>query len=367
MQEKRAVAGLWSVPGIGPKTVATLKQRFDLEDLADTLIAEWVRQADLPSYAAERIPHGCTLGELGDQLLEAAGEHHMRLAWLGEKEYPERLAEISNAPPLLFYRGPGTDAPPRRRVAMVGTRHPDSLCIRPLTRIIEEVAAEQIGVVSGAAQGIDSLAHRVAAHCRTETWAFVGSSLDHLDPLQRSLWEELAPLGATFWSELPPGVRAERKTFPRRNRLISGASDAVAVLRAGVPSGTQHTVDYAVEQGRPVLAVPGEINVDQAQLCIDLLRQGAFPLADAGDIMRAIGVSGYESQRPAPVETKRVDVTTLSAAAQQAFAAIDRRGKCYDDLLIELQMKSGQLIAAIFELTMSGLVVEHAGRRYEKI
>jgi DNA processing protein len=368
VDEKRALAGLWSVPGIGAKTVATVRERFKLAELADCLIEEWVDAVELPTYAAERIPRSMSLGELGDELFARAQQHKMQLAWRGERSYPERLAVITDAPPVLFHWGRGNMAPPRRRVAMVGTRHPSSMGLSELQELVREVAETGIGVVSGAAMGIDMLAHRAAAAVKGETWAFVGSALDQLDPPQARLWAQLEPKGATFWTELPPGVRAQPATFPRRNRLISGCSDAVVVLRAGRGSGSRFTVEYATDQNRPVLAAPGPPKYHDTEYCHDLIHAGVATLCrHVGDVMAAVGVSGYESHRPPPIEKPRVDPATLSAEAQAALAAIDRSGRCFDELLLALGMKSGKLIAALFELTMSGLIVEHAGRRYEKV
>jgi len=370
VEDKRAIAGLWAVPGIGPKNVVRLAKKFRLADIEDALIAEWVREADLPTYARERIPRGQTLGQIGDWLLDRARQQHMKIAWLGEPEYPARLAEIRDPPPMLFYWGPGTDAAPRKRVAIVGSRQPDSQCLPGFRRIIRDTARHGVGVVSGAAAGIDTLAHTEAAGMDGETWAFVGSALDELDYHQRKLWEALEPKKATFWSELPPGVRAERKTFPRRNRLISGASDAVCVLRGRARSGARHTVRYAWEQGRQVLAASAELDNPHAELCNKIINGGgAQLLLSVTDILAAVGVSGRKSEQPPSMaeEQTRVDVSMLSRDAKAAFAIIERQVTSFDDLVFELGIDAGALSSAIFDLTMRGLITEHAGRRFKKV
>ncbi|MBK7858623.1 MAG: DNA-protecting protein DprA [Archangiaceae bacterium] len=366
-EEKRALAGLWSVPGLGPKTLADLRKKYGpLGRLTQPLIGEWLERDDLLPYADEHIPRSCTLGELGDQLLAAAKRFKMQIAWRGEAGYPARLAETADAPPLLFYWGPGNDGPPRRRVAMVGTRQPVSINLGEVKAVVKLVAEHGVGVVSGAAMGIDTLAHREAMKGkRGETWAFVGSSLDQLDPPQRQLWDDLKAKGVTFWSELPPGVRAERKTFPRRNRLISGCADAVVVLRAGPGSGCKHTVKYSLDQGRPVLAMPGGFR--DSIYCNQLIAIGAGVVLDGRDVLRAVGVSGFVSQQPPPDEKPRVPLTSLSADAQTALRRIDRTGKCFDQLLVELDVAPGRLLSALGELIETGYVHEHAGRRYERV
>jgi DNA processing protein len=140
------------------------------------------------------------------------------------------------------------------------------------------------------------------------------------------------------------------------------------VLRAGSGSGSRFTVDYAEQQGRPVLAATGPPGYHDSDYCHDLIAVGRATICrHASDVMAAVGVSGYESHRPAPIEKPAVDLGGLSTDARTALEVIDRSGKCFDELLEQLGMKTGQLIAALFELTMSGLIVEHAGRRYEKV
>ncbi len=369
MEDKRAIAGLWSVSGIGPLGLDYLTSRVALAEVVDHLIGEWLMPDMVPTYAYERIPRSMTLGQLGDQVFERAERAKMKLAWLGEPEYPARLAQIRDAPPLLFYWGPGTDAAPRRRVAVVGCRHPDSRPLDNYKRIIREVARLGVGVVSGAARGIDTIAHTEAADVYGETWAFVGSALDELDHHQRELWACLKDRGATVWSELPPGVRAERKTFPRRNRLISGASDAVCVLRGRIKSGARYTANYAREQNRIVLAPPGELENPFAALTVDLLHRGARLLRDVDDILVAVGASRKVSERPPPMHQAqaRIDPRTLPADQQTVLAAIERRVDSFDDLSLELGMPTGQLVAAVLGLSMQGLITEHPGRRFEKV
>ena len=369
MDEKRAVAGLWAVPGAGAGTVAKLRKRYgSLGHLADWLIGEWCDEADLPTRLLECIPRGRTLGDLGDELFDAVARGDMKIAWVGEPSYPQRLAQTRHAPPLLFYRGPGTAVAPRRRIAMVGCRHPDARCVHELKPIIREVAEQGIGVVSGAALGIDSVAHTESALAGGETWGFLGSALDAIDRHQLELWDIIGPLGATYWSELPPGVRASDQTFPRRNRLISGASDAVALLRGTVRSGARHTVTYAWAQERPVLAYPGDGRNPRAALPNELIKKGWAQLFNsAADVMRAVGVTGLRTHRPPSHLKPSVPLSALSESAQRVHAAIDTKGCCFDELVEQLSIAAGPMLVALTELISAHYVVEHAGRRYQRV
>jgi DNA processing protein len=250
---------------------------------------------------------------------------------------------------------------------MVGTRHPDEACVQGLTALIRDVVSAGVGVVSGAAFGIDTLAHRTAAEAGGETWAFVGSSLDALDTHPKKLWQSLRETGATFWSELPPGVRADRRTFPRRNRLISGAADAVAVLRAGRLSGTRYTARYALAHGRPLLAWPAEPKNPNGELCLELIKLGhATMCTSVDDVLEAVGLGGVVTVAP-PLKMQVDEAGSLSDDARMVLGQLERTPKCFDELLLLLPMQSPRLVTSLVELTLAGLVIEQAGRRYLRV
>src|SRR5690242_17279507 len=234
--EQRALLALWVVPGLGPRTLGRLRAFTGSEfaRLAACPVREWVGEAPLPVPVRRRLVEVQELGPLAERVLERCAAVAMGVAFQGEPAYPARLAETGDAPPLLFYRG--QVGPPRRRVAMVGSRHPDQGFLPFARGFARQVAEGGVGVVSGAAAGVDRACHWGALDAGGETWAFLGSALDELDPAQAKLLPHFLARGGVFFSELPPGVRASTTTFPRRNRLISGASDAVLVLRAGADS-----------------------------------------------------------------------------------------------------------------------------------
>ena len=184
-------------------------------------------------------------------------------------------------------------------LAVVGSRRPEPAVLLNTRRFVAQVARGGAGIVSGAAVGVDQAAHFGALDASMPTWAFVGSALDELDPAQARLLPALLDGGGMVYTELPPGVRASRQSFPRRNRLISAAADAVIVLRAAFRSGSLHTAVAAVAQGRPVLAWPGEWNAPLAEGCNRLLRGGHARLClEPGDAWRALGLPGTMEGRP---------------------------------------------------------------------
>lgn len=367
MNDERLIElGLWSLRGVGPKSIAALRQRFGaLQSLADRPPPRWLPLAvELPVSAQQAIAKVPSLRAAAERVLEGLAARGHRAVFLGEPGYPQRLAEVETAPPVLFMVGPGADAPPRRRVAMVGTRNIDPDFLGCSMKLAAEVAAAGVGIVSGAALGVDTECHRGALSVRAETWAFVGSALDELDPHQVEVGAEIVRGGGTVFSEFPPGTRAERSTFPRRNRLISGASDAVVLLRGGRTSGALHTVRYAKAQGRVVLAMPGEANRESAAAANGLLRaREALVCLGAGDVLDAVGVT--ESISGAPVVT--TGTAELSDDARRTLETLGPQVLEFDELARQVRdLRASAVLAALLELELAGLVLQKPGRRFER-
>ncbi|WPB81099.1 DNA-processing protein DprA [Archangium violaceum] len=365
MVERRALLALWAVPGLGPRALERLRAyaRGEFARLVACPVREWVGGAPLPVPVRRRLLEVPELGPLADRVLERCAAVGMGVAFQGEPAYPARLAETEDAPPLLFYRG--EVGPPRRRVAMVGSRHPDQGFLPFARTFARQVAEGGVGIVSGAAAGVDRACHWGAMDAGGETWAFLGSALDELDPAQAKLLPHFLARGGVFFSELPPGVRASTTTFPRRNRLISGASDAVLVLRAGATSGSLYTAEAGRTQGRPVLALPGDVMNEGAAGCNALIRDGhARACLSVQEVWRAVGFHPLRVVPPTEGSSWR---DALSAEARGAYQVLDRVPRSFDEVLAGSRLSPGALTSALVELELSGLVIQHPGRLYEKV
>ncbi|MCE9667272.1 DNA-protecting protein DprA [Myxococcus stipitatus] len=362
--EQQACLALWAVPGLGPRTLAALRQFADgrLAPLLSTRVSDWLSEAPVSSPVRRRLAVVERLSLLAERVLEACHAGRMGMAFAGERTYPELLREVEDAPPLLFHRGrPG---PPRRRVAMVGSRHPDQGFLPFARAFARRVAEGGVGVVSGAAAGVDRACHWGALDVGGETWAFLGSALDALDPAQARLLPHFLERGGVYFSELPPGVRASTSTFPRRNRLISGASDAVLVMRAGEASGSLLTAQAGRAQGRPLLALPGDVRQEAAAGCNVLIRDGhARACLGPEDVWKAVGARPGLAVAPGTGGSW----DELSVEARGAYALLDRVPRTFDQVLTGSTLSAAALASALVELELTGLVVQHPGRLYEKI
>jgi DNA processing protein len=362
--EQRATLALWAVPGLGPKTLEAVRAFAggSLARLVGSPVREWVAEVPVSSQVRRRLAGVEALGPVADRLLEQSAAGGMEVAFAGERAFPERLAAAPDAPPVLFYKG--NVGPPRRRVAMVGSRHPDQGFLPFARKFAREVAEGGVGVVSGAAMGVDRACHYGALDVGGETWAFLGSALDELDEPQARMLPEFLDRGGVYFSELPPGVRASRQTFPRRNRLIAGASDAVLVLRAGKESGALYTAEDGLALGRPVLALPGDVRNEAALGCNELLRDGkAYACLGVEDVWKWVGARPVLAVPPGAGEGWE----SLSEEARGAYRMLDRVPRTFDEVLAGCQLSPAALTGALVELELSGLVIQYPGKLYEKV
>ena len=366
-RERLATLSLWAIPGIGPKGFGAIVALFrgNLTEVLSSEPSEWVGALNFTAPVRQMLSRVKKMGDLGECVMGRARKADVGIAFPGDDAFPSKLSQIPDPPPVLFFRG--TPSAPRRRIAMVGSRHPDQGFLDIAKKFAKRVAEGGVGIISGAAIGVDHECHMGALEARAETWAFIGSALDELDPPQAKLLPQILERGGMFYTEYPLGVRANASTFPRRNRLISGSADAVLVLRAGNRSGALHTADSALKQGRPLLALPGDASNEAAFGCNGLIRAGHAQLClTPEDAWAAVGISPRVSVKPEKPGVP-LDLSSLSSNARTAYEIVGRVPRSFDDLLAACQLAAGPLISALCELELMGLVVQHPGRRYERV
>lgn len=357
---KRALVALWSVQGIGTQALRRLRDRLPVEQWLDAPLGEVIRGLGVGSEVTTELEkHGSMIG-LAEALEKTLAQTRQNVCFRGDLAYPPALVDAAGAPPLLFYRGPGAVAQVRQGVALVGSRHTTHEWLEFTARLATDCVEQNLVVVSGAAEGVDTAAHEGAMRGRGVTWAFMASGLDQLDTAPRQVAEKVLVHGGTVFSECPPGARPDKGLFVRRNRLVSGSSGAVVVVRGKASSGTRHTAEAAQRQARVVLAVPG---FDAgAAVCRVLLRGGARACFDVSDVLLALGlVSLGASPRVADVRGP------VSTEAQQVFQALPTGLFELEQALHKMpKAGSSEVAAALMELEIAGWLVTRTGRRYEK-
>lgn len=211
-----------------------------------------------------------------------------------EHIFLKRMTAIANCPKSLYFIG-SLPTPPLVAVAIVGSRRPTSYGRTVTQQIAEAVARRGAVVVSGMALGIDAIAHATALEVGGTTVAVLPSGLDNPYPkTNRELARRILRQGGALISEYDAGYQPHEYDFVLRNRIVSGLADAIVVTEANLRSGTMATVGHALEQGRPVYAVPGPITSPLSAGCNRLIAQGATPITDVESFLGDIGLSGQQ-------------------------------------------------------------------------
>ena len=286
--------GYWialsQTPGLGAARFRLLESHFD-GDLESAWKAppRELRAAGIGGSVVKAIAE-CREQVSPDGELERLSRSGVAALTWHDAEYPRRLKEIPDAPPVLYCRGtlrPDDEA----SVAVVGTRRPTDYGYRITAELCAELAARGVVVVSGLALGIDARAHKATLDAGGRTIAALGNGLDTVYPREnRRLAERIVEEGGALVSEFPLGTRPEASNFPRRNRIISGMTLGTLITEASETSGTRWTVYHALEQNREIFCVPGSVYSDASKLTNRLIREGAKLVCDVSDILVEIGL-----------------------------------------------------------------------------
>lgn len=206
-------------------------------------------------------------------------------------EYPTLLEEITHPPQRLWLLGDKL-LEGEKRLTVVGSRKPSAYGIRMVDKLVKELAASGITIVSGLALGIDGLAHKAALDGGGKTLAIMAGGLDQFYPTSNTrLAERILENGGTLISEYPEGTEYFRQNFVARNRIQSGISEAVLIVECTEKSGTLITAQFALEQNRIVMAIPGNIDSPMSQGPNNLIKQGAIPITCAQDVLEALDIN----------------------------------------------------------------------------
>lgn len=329
-------ARLWSA---APSSLERLL-RLDATVLGDVLALRRTFDAD-----AERL---------------ALGVRGITHVGIGDPGYPARLAETPDPPFGLFAMGTTVGCDQARQhpvIAIVGSRRPTGFGMRFAHGLASSLAARGATVVSGLALGIDAEAHAGALTAGCPTWAVLGAGVDVSSPRSNDrLRSQILDCGGVM-SEYWPGTEPAPWRFPARNRIVAGIADAVVVVEAGERSGALITADFALEQGRPVLAVPGAPGAAASVGCNALLRAGAAMCEDVEDVIAECPELAWDR-----FET---EVRALPSGLDgQIYELLNREPLRADELSARVGGDAAVIAAALGRLELDGYVVRGQAQRF---
>lgn len=278
-----------------------------------------------------------------------------------DPDYPENLAAIYDPPPVIFFKGRLQTAD-KLSVAIVGTRKPSPYGLVVAEKLAKDLTALGITIISGMARGIDSAAHRGALASGGRTIAVLGCGPDVVYPREnKKLMDDIINNGAVV-SEFPPGTQPEAWRFPVRNRIISGLSQAILVVEAAEKSGALITADFALEQGRDVMAVPGNIVNPLSRGPHRLIKQGARLIEGAGDVLDELGM-----EKLFPAQTNDAGAKMkMSSEEETLYGLLSLEPVSLDELIIRSGFLPQKVMAALMYLEIKGLTRQLPGKFYIK-
>ena len=371
------------IPGLGTRNSGKLLSRFKTPQAVFRASRTELEMAGASGAVAQSIASGCTFED-------AAAQHEKMvqagavLVTTGDARYPRPLREIFDPPILLFARG-RLELLDTHMLGVVGTRRPTPYGVAVAERLSGDLAHAGLTIVSGMARGIDTAAHRGTLAAGGSTIAVLGCGVDVVYPSEnRKLAGEIASKGLII-SEFPMGATAFPQNFPVRNRIISGMSLGVLVVEGAQYSGSAITAKLAMDQGREVFAVPGNITSKLSWGPNLLIKQGARLVQDWNDVVselpaesrrhlidrarQKILAEGDATPEPGGASVLGDPQSELGHAARRAIGALQVDAATHlDDLLEKLgDISASELIAALFELEMMGLVKQLPGKNFVKV
>ncbi len=372
------------VPGLGTRMMAKLIERFRSPEAIFRATRTELEAAGVSGSVAQSIASGCSFEDavLQQKKVEEAGAVSVTIS---DPRYPQRLREIFDPPVLLFARG-RLELLDSLMLAVVGTRRATPYGLAATERLAGDLARAGLTIVSGMARGIDTTAHKAALAAGGNTVAVLGCGVDVIYPTEnRKIASELASKGLLL-SEFPMATPAYPQNFPIRNRIISGMSLGVLVVEGAQYSGSSITARLALEQGREVFAVPGNITSRMSWGPNLLIKQGAKLVQDWNDVVvelpaedrrrlilesegRLFAQEAGEGAETSAAVSASKDHETLTPVARKILTQLKVDAATHiDDLLEAVQeFSSSEIIAALFELEMLGTVRQLPGKNFVKV
>jgi len=345
---KKYWVGFNLVKGIGAARLRTILNYFGDIEYAWKAPASEYKNIGI-SYKIINALQGIRSGDTLEQTWQLIQEKDISILTWDDPEYPRRLLEIDQPPPVLYIRGKLL-SDDHWAVAIVGTRRITAYGRQATKDLAGELARNGITVVSGLARGVDGEAHRATLRYQGRTIAVLGSGVDIIYPPEhRKLAEEIIDHGAII-SDYPPGTAPEGTNFPPRNRIISGLSQAVVIVEAGVKSGALITASFAAEQGREVFAVPGSIYAPQSKGTNILVREGAHLLMDSQSILEILNYEQLSEKREART------VLPTDATEAKLFNLLGNEPLHVDEIRAQTNLPIEKISAALTIMELKGMV-----------
>lgn len=355
-QELKNYLHLNMVSGVGPHRFFSLLSHFgSAEDALNAEVSALCEVEGIERKTAGKIVKSRDEVKV-EREIELCDKHGVDIVIYADDRYPHLLKEIHQPPPLLYVKG--DLKPDEVCLAVVGTRGNTVYGKTACYNIVSDLASEGIVIVSGLARGIDKIAHRACLDAGGRTYAIMGHGLSRIYPSEhKQLAREVLENGAII-SEFPMTAQPKAHHFPRRNRIMSGMSYGVLVVEAPERSGALITATHALNQNRYVFAIPGPINSKVSKGTNDLIKDGAFPVDGANDILLNFGLSGIDLEE----EGEDLIREKLTDEQKEVYDILSRDKPLHiDEIIKTVEIPAGRVSAILMDMELSGYIRQESG------
>jgi DNA processing protein len=351
-----------SLPDIGPVIAGRLLAVFGSPENIFHMAGSELRQVE--GVGKSRI-NSITAFNQWDTIrkeIDSAGKKGVQILSLQDPAYPEGLRRIPGAPVVLYVKGGFTDAD-KYAIAMVGSRTSSEYGMQVAEKMSHRLASSGLTVVSGMARGIDTASHKGALRAGGRTIAVLGSGIDVPYPASnRDLMRSIESSGAVI-SEFPFGTPPNKENFPRRNRVISALSFGTVVVEAALDSGSLITVGYALEQGKEVFAVPGNVTSGNSRGTNGLIKNGAKLVENAEEIIDELRPQLKGVLREDHVKSAR-SLPEMTKEERDLISYLNTDPSHIDKIIRDVNMTTGKALSLLLSLELKGIVRQTQGKHF---
>jgi DNA processing protein len=354
---------LWLIPKIGSVNFDKICNYFH-NDLEEFFKKPFSNSLKLPKESIEFLKNNLySLDRVCEKEFQNIEKNNIKILKKNDKLYPKNLIHILYPPPLLFIKG-NIEKLSNKSIAIVGTRQPSQYGIKIAKKIAGELALNRVTIVSGLATGIDSVAHK-SALLYGDTIAVIGSGFKYIYPAEnKKLYAEILEKN-TIISEYPFDVPPDRFNFPNRNRLISGLSEGVLIVEANEKSGSLITAMHALDQGKDIFAIPGEITNPKSVGTNRLIRDGAKIVLSVDDILEEI----IDMKKKLEIKEKQTqEALNLTNNVEKVIYNIilEKRNLQFDEIANYMgdEINVTEVMNRLLTLQLKGLIIELPGKYY---
>lgn len=352
------------IPNIGPVQAKILLQHCNAEEIFHAKRTYLEKIEGIGTIRAASITSFKDFAKAEEEI-KFIEKYKIKPLFITDKDYPKRLLNCYDSPTLLYYKGEA-DLNASKIVAIIGTRSHTDYAKQMTEKLVKDLAAQHITIVSGLAFGVDAIAHKAAVKNNLPTIGVLAHGLDQIYPVEHAgLAKEMIKHGGGLLTEFRSNIKPDKHNFPTRNRIVAGMSDATIVMETGIKGGSMITAELANGYNKDVFAIPGKLTDTKSAGCNYLIKNNkAMLLTDAEELVQ---VMNWEEKAKSKKEkrSQRELFIELTPDEKIIVAILNEKETVHiDEINIKSGLSSSAVAAAILNLELQNVMVSLPGKLY---